>query len=114
MTEYFKITTPEGEIEYEPVAGRAPSAMVREIRETRGPGFIVGMTTKPPVEILKAFGEATVPAVGEMVYVEHIGITKAGRVVKVGRTRVHVEIGVGRGTKFRTKIIVRPIHEVRR
>ncbi len=112
--EFFKITSPEGEVTYEPVAGRAPSHVVREIRETRGPGFIVGMTASPPPEVRVAFGGTAKPEVGEMVAVIHIGIRKYGRVVKVGRTRCEVEVTVGRGSTARTKTITRHITEVTR
>lgn len=109
-TEYFKITAPTGEVEHEVRAGRVPSEFARMIRETRGPGFTVGMTTTPPAEVREAHGEFAGIVPREMVYVTHIGVRKCGRVVKVGRTRAHVEVATYGGKA--TKVIVRPIAEI--
>jgi hypothetical protein len=48
--------------------------------------------------------------VGTTVSVVHIGIVKVGTVVKVGTTRVHVEVPIHGGEA--SKVIVRPISEV--
>lgn len=105
-----KVTFTDGRVEFR--VG-FPSAIAREVRET-DPGAIVAprRVSEFPVEF---GGKADAPiAVEDIVTVVHIGIRKSGRVVKVGRTRVHVEVAVGRGTTRRTKVIVRPIAEVRR
>lgn len=109
-TEFFKITKPTGEVIFERREGRAPSARAREAREEFGAGTIVGMTTTPPPECMTA--EEREFKIGEFVTVEHIGIRKAGRIVKIGRTRVHVEVPIHGGKA--TKIITRAKTEVRR
>jgi len=58
--------------------------------------------------------EAAPFEIGERVTVEHIGVAKIGRITKVGRTRVTVEVTVGRGTTARTKEITRGFAEVRK
>lgn len=112
--EFFKITAPTGEVTYERIGETKPSEKVREIRETRGPGFTVGMVPAHavPVETREAFGMETEIKVGETVKTVHIGIMKVGEVVKVGRTRVHVEVMIGRGTTRRPKVITRAKTEV--
>lgn len=116
MTEtpkYFvKITYPTGEIEFRP--GLA-SVVMAEMRGTvpEGTTFAPRMAAEVPAEVGGAAPEGPI-AVGEIVTVTHIGVRKAGRVVKVGRTRVEVEVGIGRGPTATTKVITRAMTEVTR
>jgi hypothetical protein len=111
-TTAVKITTPTGEVEYR--MGVVASAVVREIREAGGTiGIGEGEyriapihPEKVPVEHGGGFtGEFKV---GEFVTVEHIGVAKTGRIVKVTPTRVAVEVVVyGGTTRETTKVITR-------
>jgi hypothetical protein len=107
-----KITFPTGEVVYERGLGSEVMRRYRaEGRMVEGMKFAPTYVSEIPVE---HGGEHTGEfKVGELVTVEHIGVRKAGRIVKIGRTRMHVEVTVGRGTTTRTKVIVRPITEVR-
>lgn len=50
--------------------------------------------------------------VGASVTVTHGGIAKVGTVVKVGRTRCQVGVGIGNFLRGGSKVITRPISEV--
>lgn len=111
--EYFtKITFPTGEVEYRPGVASAVMAEMRG-RVPEGTKFAPRMAHEVPAEHGGAAPEGPI-AVGEIVTVTHIGIRKSGRVVKVGRTRVEVEVAVGRGATATTKVITRAMTEVTR
>ena len=109
-----KITYPTGEVEYRPGVASAVMAEMRG-RVPEGTKFAPRMASEVPASEY-AGGTATEGpiTVGEIVYVFHIGVRKAGRVTKVGRTRVTVEVAVGRGATARTKEITRAMAEVTR
>lgn len=111
MNDYFRIEFPDGTVTYEPRNGVLPSAKMRELA---GTGAKVGMTMNPPKEVLVAYGERGDIAAGDTVDFIAYGVMKRGRVIKVGRKHARVEIGVGKGTTYRTKEITRPIDEMRR
>lgn len=104
-----KITYTDGRVEYR--VG-VPSAIMREVREV-DPGATVGPRRVADFPVEHGGRKGAPVEVGDRVTVTHIGIAKTGRVVKVGRTRVHVEVVVYAGTtRERTKTIVVPKTEV--
>lgn len=104
-----KITYTDGTVEYR--VG-LPSEIMREVREI-DPGVIVGPRRVRDFPVERGGRQGAPVEVGDRVTVTHIGVAKTGRVVKVGRTRVHVEVVVYAGTpRERTKTIVVPKTEV--